>query len=191
MKKLLFTLLLGGYALAGFSQVRFDAKVGILMANVNANNTTSMKTGYALGVGMDYPINNKWAFQTGLMFTGKGYKVSHIKAKAHYLEIPLLAAFKVPISDNVNFVANAGPYLAFGLGGKTKTEDKGTLVGTNYFGEGKARRSDLGLQYGIGAEFNNILLNLTGQHGFISPFDDSYARNLAFTLTLGYRFRIH
>lgn len=191
MKKLLFTLLLGGYALAGFSQVRFDAKVGILMANVNANNTTSMKTGYALGVGMDYPINNKWAFQTGLMFTGKGYKVSHIKAKAHYLEIPLLAAFKVPISDNVNFVANAGPYLAFGLGGKTKTEDKGTLVGTNYFGEGKAKRSDLGLQYGIGAEFNNILLNLTGQHGFISPFDDSYARNLAFTLTLGYRFRIH
>lgn len=191
MKKLLFTLLLGCYALAGFSQVRFDAKVGILMANVNANKATTMKTGYALGVGMDYPINNKWAFQTGLMFTGKGYKVFDIKAKPHYLEIPLLAAFKVPISDNVNFVANAGPYLAFGLGGKTKTEDKGMLVSTNYFGEGKARRSDLGLQYGIGAEFNNILLNLTGQHGFISPFDDSYARNLAFTLTLGYRFRIH
>lgn len=189
MKKLLFTLLLGGSALAGFSQARFDVKVGILMANVNANKATTMKTGYAFGVGMDYPINNKWTFQPGLMFTGKGYKVFDVKAKPHYLEIPLLAAFKAPISDKVNFVANVGPYLAFGLGGKTKTENKGALVSTNYFGDDKAKRFDLGIQYGIGAEFGDILLNLTGQYGFISPFDDSYARNLAFTLTLGYRFR--
>lgn len=89
------------------------------MTNVTANDVTDMKVGYALGVGLDYPISNSWAFQSGLMFTGKGYKVGDIKAKAHYLEIPLLAAYKAPIADDVNFVANAGPYLAFGIGGKS------------------------------------------------------------------------
>lgn len=80
MKKLLFTLLMGCFALAGFSQARFDAKVGMSMTNVTANDATDMKVGYALGVGLDYPISNSWAFQSGLMFTGKGYKVGDIKA---------------------------------------------------------------------------------------------------------------
>ena len=188
MKKLLFTLLLSCYTMAGFSQTRFDAKVGILMANVNANNTTEMKNGYAIGVGMDNPINKKWAFQTGLMFTGKGYKIQKIKAKAHYLEIPLLAAYKTHISNKVNFVVNAGHYFAFGIGGKTETEDKGLLISTDYFDDDKARHLDIGIQYGLGAEFGNILLNLTGQYGFIPPFGNSNSKNLAYTLTLGYRF---
>lgn len=188
MKKLLFTLLMGCFALAGFSQARFDAKVGMSMTNVTANDATDMKVGYALGVGLDYPISNSWAFQSGLMFTGKGYKVGDIKAKAHYLEIPLLAAYKAPIADDVNFVANAGPYLAFGIGGKSKFEEEGISVSTDYFGDGGAKRFDLGIQYGVGAEFGNILLNLTGQYGFISPFDSSDSKNLAFFLTLGYRF---
>ena len=189
MKKLLLTILLGCFALVGFSQARFDVKVGMSMTNVTANDETDMKVGYALGVGMDYAFNENWAFQPGIMFTGKGYKVGDVKAKAHYLDIPLLAAYKMPVADDVKFVINAGPYLAFGIGGKNKWDDEGISISTDYFGDDGAKRFDLGLQYGVGAEFSDcILLNLTGQYGFISPFEHSDSKNLAFFITLGYRF---
>ena len=70
----------------------------------------------------------------------------------------------------------------------TKITDKGLLISTDYFDDDKARHLDIGIQYGLGAEFGNILLNLTGQYGFIPPFGNSNSKNLAYTLTLGYRF---
>lgn len=36
---------------------------------------------------------------------------------------PYLAAYKMPIADDVNFVVNAGPYIGIGLGGKVKYDD--------------------------------------------------------------------
>lgn len=57
------------------------------------------------------------------------------------------------------------------------------------------KRFDLGLQYGIGLELSEkYLINLTGQYGFISPYNypDGYdgdkAKNLAFMISVGYRF---
>ena len=89
------------------------------------------------------------------------------------------------VADDVNIVINAGPYIGIGLGGKYKIGD----TKLDYFGDDRARRFDLGLQYGLGAEFgDHILLNLSGQYGFISPFEDSDEKNLGFLLTLGYRF---
>ena len=94
----------------------------------------------------------------------------------------------------MKFVINAGPYLSVGLAGKYKVGD----YSTDFFGDvenkdnklipGKAKRFDTGLQYGVGAEFGNILLNLNGQYGFVSPWKNGDSKNLNFYLTLGYKF---
>ena len=71
-----------------------------------------------------------WYLQSGLNITSKGAKSSYSEEgfdvkttlTTHYLEIPVLAAAKFDVSDNMKFVVNAGPYLAFGLGGKEKYE---------------------------------------------------------------------
>ena len=53
-------------------------------------------------------------------------------------------------------------------------------------------RFDLGLQYGIGLEIGeHYLVNLSGQNGFICPFDieeGDKPKNMTFSIGVGYRF---
>lgn len=184
MKKILCTLVLAMVAMVGFSQARMDVRLGMSITNLTKSDMNA-KVGYTLGLGVDLPVAPSFSVQSGLMFTGKGAKLGDLKVTPTYLDIPILAAYKMAVADDVNIVINAGPYIGIGLGGKYKIGD----TKLDYFGDDRARRFDLGLQYGLGAEFgDHILLNLSGQYGFISPFEDSDEKNLGFLLTLGYRF---
>ncbi len=202
MKKALLTLLLGLLAVTGYSQARFDIHGGMSMANIT-NSEADMKVGYTVGLGMDYAINDMWSFQSGLNFTSKGCKESEegvdVKMNPVYLDIPLLAAVKMNITEGNRFVINFGPYVGFGLGGKMTVETNGAEVGTKLFkkvgnsDEAMMNRCAVGLQYGIGFELDDhYLINLTGQYGFTNMIKDSFVnennKNLAFLLTVGYRF---
>jgi len=198
MKKFLMTAVLGMFALAGFSQVKWDARVGMNFSNMTKFENTKALLGFQLGVGMDYGFSENWSLQSGLMISSKGYKVKdYAKVRPIYLDIPILAAYKFNISDNTKFVINAGPYLAFGLGGKCKFDEGGDykLFKGEDGEDAKYSRFDLGIQYGIGLEIgDHYLVNLTGQNGFISPFDypDGYdgdkPKNMTFSIGVGYRF---
>lgn len=202
MKKTLLTLLLGLFTIVGYSQARFDIHGGMSMANIT-NSETDLKVGYTLGVGMDYSFNDMWSFQSGLNFTSKGCKASEagvdLKMNPVYLDIPLLAALKINITEGNRFLINLGPYVGFGLGGKMTVEQGGAEIGTKLFKkvdgaqEAVMNRCAVGLQYGIGFELDNhYLINLTGQYGFTNMVKESFAdesnKNLAFLLTVGYRF---
>ena len=198
MKKFLMTAVLGMFALAGFSQVKWDARVGMNFSNMTKAEGTKALPGFNLGVGMDYGFSENWSLQSGLMISSKGYKVKdYAKVRPIYLDIPILAAYKFNISDNTKFVINAGPYLAFGLGGKCKFDEGGDykLFKGEDGEDAEYSRFDLGIQYGIGLEIgDHYLVNLTGQNGFISPFDypDGYdgdkPKNMTFSIGVGYRF---
>lgn len=198
MKKFLMTAVLGMFALAGFSQVKWDARVGMNFSNMTKAEGTKALPGFNLGVGMDYGFSENWSLQSGLMISSKGYKIKdYSKDRPIYLDIPVLAAYKFNISDNTKFVINAGPYLAFGLGGKCKFDEGGDykLFKGEDGEDAEYSRFDLGIQYGIGLEIgDHYLVNLTGQNGFISPFDypDGYdgdkPKNMTFSIGVGYRF---
>lgn len=195
MKKFLMTAVLGMFALAGFSQVKWDAKFGMNFSNMTKFEDTKALPGFQLGVGMDYGFSENWSLQSGLMISSKGYKYKEGEYKETtrpiYLDIPILAAYKFNISDNTKFVINAGPYLAFGLGGKNKVD--GVDESEKVFGENGWNRFDLGIQYGIGLELSDrYLINLTGQNGFICPWDtedgEDKPKNMTFSIGVGYRF---
>lgn len=198
MKKFLMTAVLGMFALAGFSQVKWDARVGMNFSNMTKAEGTKALPGFNLGVGMDYGFSENWSLQSGLMISSKGYKIKdYSKDRPIYLDIPILAAYKFNISDNTKFVINAGPYLAFGLGGKCKFDEGGDykLFKGEDGEDAEYSRFDLGIQYGIGLEIgDHYLVNLTGQNGFISPVDypDGYEgdkpKNMTFSIGVGYRF---
>lgn len=198
MKKFLMTAVLGMFALAGFSQVKWDARVSMNFSNMTKAEGTKALPGFNLGVGMDYGFSENWSLQSGLMISSKGYKIKdYSKDRPIYLDIPILAAYKFNISDNTKFVINAGPYLAFGLGGKCKFDEGGDykLFKGEDGEDAEYSRFDLGIQYGIGLEIgDHYLVNLTGQNGFISPFDypDGYdgdkPKNMTFSIGVGYRF---
>ena len=194
MKKFLMTAVLGMFALAGFSQVKWDAKVGMNFSNVTKYDDAKALPGFQLGVGMDYGFSESWSLQSGLLISSKGYKIEDVKVRPIYLDIPILAAYKFNISDNTKFVINAGPYLAFGLGGKCKYDEGGDykLFKGEDGDDAEMKRFDLGIQYGIGLEIGeHYLVNLTGQNGFISPnnYDEGPDyKNMTFSIGVGYRF---
>lgn len=195
MRKFLMTAVLGMFALAGFSQVKWDARVGMNFSNITKDNEAKALSGFNLGVGMDYGFSENWSLQSGLMISSKGWKYKEEGEKMTfrpiYLDIPILAAYKFNISDNTKFVINAGPYLAFGLGGKAKYGDADAKLFKS--DEGDWSRFDLGLQYGVGLEVGeHYLVNLTGQNGFICPWDtedgEDKSKNMTFSIGVGYRF---
>lgn len=193
MKKFLMTAVLGMFAQAGFSQVKWDAKFGMNFSNMTKIDESKALPGFTLGVGMDYGFNENWSLQSGLMISSKGFKFKEgdwkDKYRPIYLDIPILAAYKFNISDNTKFVINAGPYLAIGLGGKNKETDEEDIKLFDKDGY-DWKRFDLGIQYGIGLELSDrYLINLTGQNGFISPVDGGDdPKNMTFSIGVGYRF---
>ena len=164
MKKYLLTVLLGVFAIAGFSQVKWDARFGMNFSNQTKLDDGKALPGFTMGVGMDYGFTENWSLQSGLMITSKGFKVKEmgekITVRPIYLDIPILAAYKFAISDNAKFVVNAGPYMAIGLGGKAKWDDVDAKL---FDDKGKDwKRFDLGIQYGIGLELGeHYLVNFT------------------------------
>lgn len=206
MKKSLIFVLFALVSIVSYSQIAWSVKAGMTMNNMTKLEDSKMKLGYTVGVGVDYAINDMWAIQSGLNITAKGTKseyddsdedgkyVETTKYNPTYLEIPILAAVKFQIADNMKFTVNAGPYLAFGLGGKSKdsydlsgeyaedakeypedySENSWKLFKKEK-GEEKAalKRFDLGLQYGIGLEISeHYLVSLSGQYGFINPINE-------------------
>ena len=194
MKKLVLTMLFGLIALAGYSQVRWDVQLGMNFSNMTKADDAKMLPGFKVGLGMDYAFTDVWSLKSGLMFESKGYKLDEEKARPIYMQIPVMAAWKANITDDIKFVVNAGPYFAVGLGGKYKENGGGSAKLFSSDGM-DMKRFDLGIQWGIGIELSErYIVNFTGENGFISPFDfpDGYngdkPKNMNFTIGIGYIF---
>ena len=96
------------------------------------------KPGLSIGVSAYVPTNNFFGIETGLYFQqlgerieGKKYEKDErydeewgyeekYKIKLNYLQVPILASYKLPV--NVDWKLQAGPYLAVAVSGKAKGE---------------------------------------------------------------------
>ena len=194
MKKLVLTMLFGLIALAGYSQARWDVQFGMNFSNMTKADDAKMLPGFKLGLGLDYAFTDIWSLKSGLMFESKGYKVDEDKARPIYMQIPVMAAWKANITDDIKFVVNAGPYFAVGLGGKYKENGGGSAKLFSSDGM-DMKRFDLGIQWGIGVELSErYIVNFTGENGFLTPFDfpsgynGDKPKNMNFTIGIGYIF---
>lgn len=145
---------------------------------------------YQFGITADMALTDNFYLITGLDFQTKGAKSKpdvgqEVKFNPMYLQIPVHAAYKFDIATDTRFVVEAGPYFAYGIGGKMKGEEK-----HNIFKDDRFKRFDLGLGAGIGVEYK--MFALKGGYDFglldISDMSGIKARNHNAYLTLGYRF---
>jgi hypothetical protein len=167
-------------------------EAGLNLANVSVTDDgkvddAKMLTSFYVGIKGDIPIADVFAFQPGLLFTGKGSKIqsgdpssaSYYKAtlNPYYIEMPLNFVFKTPAVNNTRFFAGAGPYIAVGVAGKNKVEgkslgiafsgendiefsndDPGTLYDDEGAGFGILKRFDYGLNGTAGIEGKSMTL---------------------------------
>ena len=190
-------------SVAGFSQVSWNAKVGMNISNFTGDLDVSAKVGVKLGVGMEYAFNDTWLLQPSLFLSQKGAKFSatvsgdeaDVKFNAMNFELPIMMAARFNVANNTNIVVSAGPYMAYGVGGKTRTKMRiggaKTDIKENTFGSDAFDRFDAGLGVGVAAEFGRIIVGLDGQFGLVKLMDmniDSNPKNINCAITLGYKF---
>lgn len=183
MKKGLIFVLFALVSIVSYSQVSWNAKVGMNMSNYTGDADTDMKIGFNVGVGMEYQFTDMWSIQPSLMVTQKGTKFAGEKIKPMYLEIPVLAAARFAVTDNQNVVVKAGPYFAFGVAGKgggLKCFDEDGL---------DMNRFDAGLGVGVAYEISQIFIALDGEFGLTKIADGSGSpKNMNFSIGVGYKF---
>lgn len=115
-----------------------------------------------------------------------------------YLELPVMAAARFAIAENQNIVVKAGPYFAFGVGGKYKHGDhkidifKDTKDEDGEVEEEGANRFDFGLGVGVTYEINKFFVDVTGEFGLTKLYDmkgdGSDPKNMNFSIGVGYKF---
>lgn len=190
------------------AQVRVGIKAGANYTNLHLIDKegyiieTYFKPGYQAGVYADVPLSKKFSFQPSLLYATKGYKedrtialnayqyirVSYAVAPV-YVEAPLHFVYKS--LSKISPMIGAGPYIAYGLGGKWKglapvgyesyVVPKGTIQFVEDYSNkdtastvlGNIRKIDTGVSGFIGVGFGKgFSVQLGGQFGLLNlePF---------------------
>ena len=146
---------------------------------------------YQFGVTADLAFTDNFYLITGLDLQTKGPKskphgAANAKYNPMYLQIPVHAAYKMDVSDNTRLVFEAGPYVAYGISGKVKSD--GHKV--NIFGDDKFKRFDMGAGAAVGVEFSKFVIKTGYDFGIldVSDMKGVKARNHNGYVTVGYHF---
>ena len=185
-------------------------------------NDPKLNPGFHVGITYDLPIAKNVFIQTAALFGTKGYRMKRMAESSsiesymtpYYAEIPVNLLF-APKLGKGRLLLGAGPYVAYGFGGKGKYYGKtivnGVLVTDNQtadlqfvndFKDAKADKwtyskpLDYGIQLMEGYEFNGHLsIQVFGQLGLadLKPSTDgvkstSKIKNYGMGVSLGYIF---
>lgn len=227
LKHLMFSGLLmaslSTVAVKSQAQVQIGVRAGVNFSNISGKyedgdkiEDNKLLPGFHAGITFDIPVADEFAVQPGLLFSTKGvhYKNNDgdsYKEIPYYAEIPVNFLYK-PELGNGRLLLGAGPYVAYGLGGKWKekydgetesgklkfksdvSEDDWENLGEDEYYYGKPL--DFGANLLAGYEFSNKLsLQLNAQLGManITPKyngekTDGNIKNVGFGISLGYKF---
>lgn len=178
-----------------FAQAKSQVYVqgGLNLANISNSKSGSvdknnMLPSFNAGILARTNSSDAIAVESGLLLTGRGSKVeggsSSINYKVTfnplYLELPVNVIVRFPVSSTANIFLNGGPYVAMGVGGKSKFEGQlGNISGSHtekikFTNEdptdddqaySKLKRFDYGLNVGGGIDLNKILLKVNYGYG--------------------------
>lgn len=183
MKKCIEVLIVLLFASSSYAQVSFDARVGGNLSGIPEGDFT-MKFGAKAGLGIDIALSEPVALKSGVFFSMKG--VSNGKTPfdffpenrkdLNYLEIPVLASFRFPISSKFSIALNAGPSICY-------------LVSKKPEGMTEMSSTDVGANGGVDFEFNKkIIIGIESQIGLSELNKDSKQHIVNYSLMLGYKF---
>lgn len=212
-------------------KIAFGLRAGVNLNSLNYSgdadseyNDLKSRAGFHVGAVMDWNVAGNFYIQPGVYFTTRGAKGEWSYSEADYsqqmtaklnmsyLQIPVLASYRFPVSDAVKIDVNVGPYIAIGLGGKVKAEmtetflDEVETMSEKYdiFGKssdnearGDFKRFDAGLRFGAGVNIHRFYVGVSYDLGLtnLAYTGDNYQwdkneklRNGSFQVSVGYNF---
>ncbi|MDQ3049886.1 MAG: PorT family protein [Bacteroidota bacterium] len=206
--------------LTGTAQT-FSIKAGLTFANLHSESDgpdslfdQKLKHGYQLGAMAEFPLSERLAIETGLIFSTKGYRIKEDiesgfgpsyeykgRLELLYVEVPIQLTGTCKVGK-LNFFGTFGPYLGYGIYGRFK--DEFTIFGETEttsddvkWGNDKTedfiKRLDYGLTAGAGVDLNKFRIGLSYSYGLanISSFTDGNTKvqNRVIGIAVSYRFK--
>jgi len=176
--------------------VSFGVKAGMNLSELQKLDD-DIKVGFNIGVTAELALPSNFYLMSGLEFTTKGAKGKNITApsemkskatfNAMYLQLPIHAGYKLGIAPGTKLVFRVGPYLAYGVGGKVKWDNKAQEK-VDFFDDG-TNKFDFGIGGSVGVEFiNKINVSLAADQGLTKVIKDTKIKNRAAYISVGYRF---
>lgn len=167
----------------------FFTKAGVgLSSVVGSNADTKLKFSYKVGVAYELELAEMFSLIPGLEFITKGFKSDAVEGDINmsYLQIPILVAFKTPVSDKMQFAFKVGPYISYGLFGSDISSYGSRRV--NVFDSDYGfERFDAGAIIGISLDFSEGSVGLEYSRG-MTKLDSNYnAYHQAFGLVVSYK----
>jgi len=184
------------------AQFKFGARAGVNFTTIYGSDAdeSKFKPGLQIGAVGDYALNDALSIQPGILLAQQGWQYKEGKAKMrinlNYIQVPINVQYKMDLGGP-NLLLNAGPYLGFGVNGKTKMwDDDGKKVDLDKdqskiefgSGAGKLNALDLGLGLGAGLQFDNIQVGLGVNFGLAKLNENSKMMNTGIALTATYFF---
>ncbi|OJU28673.1 MAG: hypothetical protein BGN92_01445 [Sphingobacteriales bacterium 41-5] len=118
------------------AQTQFGIKGGFNAANMTNDNGSTTDTKrlptFHAGVVADLGITEMFSVRTGLDLQSKGWKYTYgsteYSSNPLYLELPVNFTVNFPVANSVKMYVGAGPYVAYGVGGKVKATSGSSSV---------------------------------------------------------------
>ena len=196
MKKLFLTLAVACLGLTASAQEKGDIRFGVV-AGMNVSNITDMemdsRIGFHVGVKAEYNLSENLYGNAGVIFSQKGNKYSEgddeITNNPGYIEVPINFGYRYKISDGVSVFGETGPYLAYGICGKTKVEYEGDEAKVDFFEDG-VNKFDFGWGVKVGVEAAKFQISVGYEYGITKVYDvkGSSNHNSNLMVSVGYMF---
>lgn len=202
----LFTLPSEGQAQQ--SPVDLTLRAGLNLSSLSYDNVSvpgnRIKPGFNLGFSASYPAGKDLFLQSALTFTTKGTRIKGdiplgfpemilvdgrtvhpmLTSQQMYLQIPIHLGYKLPLKSGKKLILQAGPYAAYGIGGKTRLTANilyhdyidDTPLEVNTFGKRGLQKMDYGADAGVGLDLGSLIISLNYELGLrnIAPTGISY-----------------
>lgn len=187
------------FAVAVSAKITWNAKGGLGVATNYGSHASGSSPNFVwkLGGGFEYPLTRNISLMPSLEYAMKGANYSayfgyNIESKLvskltiHYLQVPVLCAYRINISDAWNITLKAGPYIAVNLFDRISSsiieEGYSDSASTNNY----TKRFDAGLDIGVDFEYHRFVFGVETELGFCNLAGSM--KNLAFYGTVGWKF---
>ena len=191
MKKFLAAVALAFTTLT-LSAQNITVYAGLGITNLTGDDVENCEAclSYKGGVSYEVEMNDQFSVIPAGELVMKGYKRKggDDNIKLVYVQVPVHAAYKIDIADDMNLVLKAGPYFGFGLFG---SEISFGGEKQNVFDDGGFKRFDMGLSCGVGMDVSKFAIGIEFTRGLTNASDmggDFECFNQTFGLTFGYKF---
>lgn len=220
MKRIFTLACVAMLTLCASAQVTFNAKLGggmswAPMSEKGSDEGFDNKGLFVgkVGFGAEIPVSQNFSVMPSLELAMKGGKYEakddeesiSSKLNVTYLQIPVMAAYRLSLNDRLNMTLKAGPYFAYGLSGNMKTTvdindytvtEKADIFSDKEMGGKAADRFDVGGILGVDFEYHRFVVGAELECGFTDMYkasdsSDNYSvkiKNLAAYVTVGYKF---